>query len=223
MSFKDEYDSHKKATGGSDFYQFKKGDNFLRIMSDPVKKVSRWGHGMCFEGAPYCDPQKMQEEYQAKLQEATKEALAKGLDPKKVKVSKPGLSTKWSVWAIDRSTNQFVIVDLPNGVADDLRKFMDGREYSFNEFPMPYDINIIADENVGTITVKYNVQASRKDTPVTEAEMEEFKKKQGINLVIDRMKAKAQREFENGGTDPQASNTPIEYPDEQINSEDIPF
>lgn len=215
MSFKDEFDTHKKSTGGSDFYQFKEGDNELRIMSEPVKKVQRWGHGICFDGAPYCDPQRMQEEYQKKIEDAQKA----GTDPKKV--SKPSLSTKWSVWAIDRKTGDFVIVDLPNGVAEDIRKFMDGKEYSFKDFPMPYDINIVADENVGTKAVKYSVQASRKDTPVTPAELEEFAKKQPISSIFDKMKAKAQREYENGGVDPQ--NEPIKYPEEEINTEDIPF
>lgn len=215
MSFQDEYDAHEKSSGKSDFFKFKEGDNWLRIMSDPAKKESRWGHGLCFDGAPYCNPQKMQEEYQAKLQEAQ----VKGTDPKKV--SMPKTSVKWSVWAIDRASGAFVIVDLPGGVASDIRKFMDSKEYTFKGFPMPYDINVIADKNVGTINVKYKVLPARANTDITEAEKAELDKQQPIAAVIERMKSKAKREFENGGVDPM--NEPIEYPDEEINPADIPF
>lgn len=193
------------------------GDNWLRILTEPVKKVQRWGHGICFDGAPYCTQESMDKEYQQKVEEAKKA----GQDPKKV--NRPSLTTKWAVWAIDRKNyegdQELVIVDLSNGVAEYIRGLMDGKDSGFEAFPMPYDINVIA-KGAGTKAVKYSTQAARKDSDLTEDELEELNKKTPIDQILERQQEKQREKFENGGLPDDAPTA--DYP-EGPDAESIPF
>lgn len=198
MSFKDDFDKHQEEVNqGSDFFKFKNGENRLRIMSEPVKKVSRFGYGICFPGAPYCNDANLEKEYQQKIEEAE----SAGKDPKKV--SRPSLSKKWSCWAIDRVESEkqnkpvFVIIDLPSTIAKAIREMMDSEEYQFTDFPMPYDITVKA-ENAGTTAVNYTIMGARTNSEVTEQESEEFAKLTPIDQIIEKMQANQRERYEKG-------------------------
>lgn len=207
-SFKDTIDNDKQ---GGDFYKMVKGEQKFRIMSSPVKKVERYGHGICYPGASYCDPAIMQKEYLAKVSEAKKE----GKDASKVNA--PSLTTKYMCWALLRGKpDRFVILQLPKKVAEQIRQWMDNAEYGFDSFPMPYDITISADENVGTPRVKYAVLASRKETPLTEEETLAFEKQTPVQQILERLQNKKKTEVEGSGT--------VEYPQNDDEGESsIPF
>lgn len=234
MSFADEFEKTEKERGGtSEFYKFKIGDNVMRIMTEPVKKESRFGYGICYPGAPYCDPAVMEQEWKEK-QEQYEADVAKakeaGRDPKLVKKpSRPNTNVKWTVWGLVRATGELAIVDLTNSVAEKLLNFMRSDEYSFKAFPMPYDINIKVTKkkvaNPGPKDIEYDVIASRKDTPVTEEELKELERKAPISQIMERMQAKQKERFESGGADADehSSGPGIEYPKDDINPDDIPF
>lgn len=217
MGFRDDVEKEKSS---SDFYKFVKGDQKFRIMSEPALMKTRFGdkYGICFDGAPYCDPSVMQKEYEEKVEQAKKD----GKDP--AKVSKPSLTSKYMCWAVLRGKtpeqDRMVIVKIPKQLAEKLLTWMDSEEYGFKEFPMPYDVIINADENVGTTKVKYEMMASRKETPVLESEIEELSKKTPCDQIIDKMKAKRKAEFEGLEV---AGDAPVDYPEEEVNAEDIPF
>lgn len=215
MTFEEEFDKHQEESSRvSDFYKFKAGDNKFRIMTEPYKKVSRWGHGICYEGAPYCDPAQMEKEYREKQEQAKKE----GKDLKKV--TKPSLSTKWVVWAIDRATKDFVILELPTTVAEDLRNYKSSEDYKFEGWPMPYDVTVVATGKVGTVDVKYKLHPARKESPVTEEELNALEKKVPIPQIFERIKAKQKAKVEGVEVDESAT---IEYPEESIDPNSIPF
>jgi len=231
MSFADEYQRHQQETQqGGDFYKFKKGDNKFRILTEPVKKVSRWGHGICYPGAVYCDPKALEEEYKKKMAEyaiEVDEAKKAGL-PKPKEPTRPRVSAKWSVWAIDRATGNNVILEMPDQIAEKLINFMTSDEYRFEIFPMPYDVNITADGKVGTKDVKYDMLPARANTPVTEEELDKLATLTPIADIIARMQAKKKREdgvAAGEAADPAAAaaDEGIQYPDEDINPADIPF
>jgi hypothetical protein len=210
MGFQDEIDSDKQS---GDFYKMREGEQRFRIMAEPVKKVDRYGHGICYPGAPYCNPDVMRKEYDAKVAEAK----AAGTDPKKV--SAPSLGIKWMTWAILRGKpDKFVILQLPKALAEKLRSWMESEDYSFNSFPMPYDIFIVADENVGTTKVKYDILAARQNTPITEEEQADFEKQTPIKQILERLQQKQKERVEGG--EPVGK---VAYPDEEINPDDIPF
>lgn len=221
MGFQDEFEQHQKSQGGgSDFFKFTLGDHAMRILTEPVKKVSRFGHGICYPGAAFCDPAVMDKEYEEKVAKAKEE----GKDPKKV--NRPNLGVKWSVWAVIRATGDLAIVDLTNSVAEKLLTFMASDEYKFSEFPMPYDVTIKVArkkgvKNPGPKDVEYDLLPARSNTPVTEAELADLGKKTPIGQIIERMQVK-QKERDAGGGEASESGG-IEYPTEDINPDDIPF
>lgn len=91
--------------------------------------------------------------------------------------------------------------------------------YGFQDFPMPYDINIKV-ENAGTTAATYSVIPSKKESKITEAEQEMIDKKMTpAEQIIEKMKEKAKRKFE-GAPEPADK---IEYPEEKIDAEEIPW
>lgn len=216
MAFKDDFDQAQKEMGSAngEFFKFKKdGDYKFRIMSEPIKKVSRFPQGICYEGAPYCQKAALEADYKT----AQEKAKAEGKDPSKVNM--PNLSVKWMVWAYSYETNAYVILDMANSIASELRVYMDSDEYGFKEFPMPYDIKISV-KNAGTKEVEYKVIAARKNSDIAPELMEEYEKLTPIQQVKERLQAKQKERIEGTATSPAA---PIEYPTDDINAEDIPF
>ena len=220
MSNDDFRNSVDKAGRDGGWFKFKEGDNKMRIMSEPIIKVSRFGYGICYEGAPYCQKATLDKE----LAEAKEKAKAEGKkDWDKTTIKMP--SKKWCAWAILRGKegveDSFGIVELPYGVSKTLRELMDSDEAGFKGFPMPYDINIKA-KGAGSMGVEYTVIASRTSSDVTDAELEEFNKQTPVSQILDRSKDKQRQKIE-GGAGSTANSAPMEYPQEDINPDDIPF
>lgn len=169
MSFRDEFDQYDSESGMDEYFKFKEGENKIRVLAKPEIKVTRWKHGICYKGAPYCK----------------KESLGPN----------ESLNKKWMVWIIDRATKKMVLADLPYTVAKEIRGYMDSEDYKFEEFPMPFDITVTA-KHAGTIDVEYSVLPAKKEAELTEQEQEELRKKTPIIQILDRMKAKAREKVE---------------------------
>lgn len=220
MSFREEYDEHQRSSGSGDFFKFKKdGDYVFRILTEPVKKVSRYGYGICYEGAPYCQKAQIDQDWQALQQKA----VAAGKNPKDVK--RPGVSVKWMSWAILREKvnnaveNSYVIFEMPGKIATPIREYMDSEDYGFKEWPMPYDITIKV-KDAGQTSVEYTVLPARKNTPLTDEEQEAMAKLMSIQSIKERIQAKQKEKYESEGS---ATGTKVEYPTDDINPDDIPF
>jgi len=186
MSFENSIDEASKDMGSSDFFKFKEGDNKLRIVSEPILKLSRFGFGICYEGAPYCTDEALDKTWEL-LKEKSSD---KGEDPEKV--TRPSLGKKWSCWAFERADGNMVILDLPFAVAHQIRELKGDEDSGFDEWPMPFDVNVKA-TNAGNKKVKYVVVASRTDTPLTDEELHEIEAQTPMNQLLDKMKEK-QRE-----------------------------
>lgn len=243
----EEMDQHKKETQSvSEFYKFAIGSHVMRIMTKPVRKASRFGYGVCYPGASYCDPAVLEKEYQEKCAAYELEVNAARIakkTPQEIKMikkpSRPNISVKWSVWALVRTAydekgranpiNELKIIDMPGGVSEKLLELARDKEMgtAFSSFPMPYDVKIIVakkDTKGRTWTpkdVEYSLIAGQKHTPVTEEEAEPLTKKKSIQDIIDLMGAKAQRDHEGEGP-ADVDHTP-DYPQDDINPDDIPF
>lgn len=216
MSFDESVDEAQKEaeSGKTEYFKFTEGDNRLRIMGEPLIKVSRFGkeYGICYEGAPYCSKEQLDKEHK----EAIEKAVAAG--KKADDVPAPRLQKKWTCWILDRSDGQFRIADLPYTIAVQLKDLKSDEESgtAFEGWPMPYDVNIKA-KNAGTKNVEYTVIASQKRAEITTEEQEAFDKLTPMDQILDKQKQKAKERHEGGGS------TGGEYPDEEINPEDIPF
>lgn len=237
MSFEDEFEqTRKEMQSTSDFYKFAVGDHVMRIMTEPVKKASRFGYGMCYPGAPYCDPAKIEGEYQEKIAayelevNAAKMAKKPERDIKAIKKpSRANISVKWSVWALIRKTGEMAIVDLPNGVAEKLLGFKRDADMgtAFDGFPMPYDVKIVVTRkkvaNPTPKDIEYDIVASQKHSEATDEELALLERKTPVSQIFDRMNAKAQENFEGGVGETDEHSGGVEYPHVDINPDDIPF
>lgn len=221
-NFKDEFDATQKENAmNGDFFKFKRDGSYkFRIMCEPVKKVSRFGYGICYEGAPFCQKAQLEADYKKKVEEATKE----GKDPKKV--SQPNLSIKWMTWAYlyDKDekakkfleTGSFVIFNMSNPIATAIRELMESDEYSFKEFPMPYDITVNV-KDAGKTTVEYQVLPARNNTEVSESILEEYAKLTPVQQIKEKLQNKQKNKDEGNLSD----GSPVDYPEEEAG--EIPF
>lgn len=252
MSFDTEFEKHQEESASrnqstSDFYKFFIGEHVMRIMSEPVKKESRYGYGICYPGAKYCDPNLMEQEFQEKMEaygqdvERARQAGASQEALKKIKKpTRSNTSVKWSVWALVRVTkdskgrteqvNELKIVDLPNGVAESLYNLKRDKDMGtdFSEFPMPYDVKIVVTQKKvkGTPTAKdieYSLVAGQLRKEVTQVELDDLEKKTPVQQIIERMQEKKRTEDEGGGDAEEEGSHGIEYPKDDINPDDIPF
>lgn len=230
----------------SDFYSFGIGAHYMRIMTAPVKKASRFGHGICYPGATYCDPAIIEKEYEQKMEEygenieaarknrATMESLKRIKKP-----TRPNIEVKWTVWAYVRKTidekeraegvNELRIVDLPNSISAKLLELKRDTDMGsgFDGFPMPYDVKITKSKKKvkGTWTpkdVEYDLLAGTKREPIAEHIVIELEKKITIADLFERMYAKQQERTESGGDGGEESGG-HDYPQEEINPDDILF
>ncbi len=104
---------------------------------------------------------------------------------------------------------------LPYTVVKAIRELMQDQDYAFESFPMPRLINIKA-KNAGTKEVEYQVVPSPKETEVDGAILVELATKPTPEEIVEKIKGKVSPEKTEAKKD-------IEYPEEDINPEDIPF
>lgn len=163
-SFFDDVESSQK----EQYFKVKEGQNTIRIVGEPKKFLSRFKQGICYEGAPYCQMDSLDEN--------------------------EALTLRFKTWIIDRKDGVMKLYDFPNVVAKALKTLKDDPDYAFDGFPMPYDITITA-ENAGTKEVKYTV-LPRKESPLTDEEVEILKTKTPAAEIVAKYQEKAKKEYE---------------------------
>jgi len=192
--------------GSSGWFKMKEGNNQFRILTEPEVMFENFGRGICyhecgFEGNP---------KYLARI--------------------------------LDRADNKVKLYKIPFTIFETVAGFEKDEELEFSSFPMPYDVKVKA-VGAGTKEVKYTVMPSLKRVPIDEAVETELSKQKTIKEVIALMQEKniekhkadgswqkeqtrlkemregLKKDLENG----VKSEDTIEYPEEEINAEDIPF
>ena len=243
-----ETEQERAVSGG--FYKFVPGNHVMRLMSEPVKKASRFNYGLCFPGAPYCDPAVMRKEYDEKMADynaQVKAAKAAGKTERDIKEIKkpsaPNVSVKWSVWALVRrqeidkkvmDVNTLMIADLPHSVMTKIMTMKADEDMgtAFKGWPMPYDVKVVVkkkDTKGRAWTAKdveYDVIASTKHTPLTNEESEDLAKETPMRQILEKMQEKARVKFESEGGEVSNDGNDgggIDYPTDNSNPDDIPF
>ena len=157
-----EFEEEEEKKGG--FYKLKVGDNKLRILT-AFERVDQLFEGMYPNGK-----------------------YVRMVDENYVTKGEENVNTQGWAWAIDRETGDMVILQVGRGVLKALATLRADDEYAFDDFPMPYDVNI---KNTGEGPARYSVVASRKNTPITEEEMTELGAKTPISEILTKIKEKA--------------------------------
>ena len=100
-------------------------------------------------------------------------------------------------WIIDRQTASISLAELPYSVMKKISDMSKLSDYSFEGFLMPYDITITREE-VGSGNQKktsYDVIASRSNTPISDAFLDEFNLKEDISDVAEKRKQKVAESY----------------------------
>ncbi len=171
----------------SDFYKLKEGSNKLRILSE-FEMIGTVMNGRTYKGLFYEGK---------KLDDGDK------------------VGYKGWAWAIDRTTGELVIAQLGKTILGQIVELKKDSQYLFEDFPMPYDIDVKA-KNAGTTDVEYTVVPARQNTEVTEEEMAMLNKEKTIPTIVQTILDKQQGKTPNKATE-------IEYPKEEINPNDVAF
>lgn len=204
------------ASSGSEWFKIKEGDNIVRVLAEPEMIFEKYKVGICYTDCGY-------------------EGAAKFMTY--VAVREQGLD----------GTEEWVLrtAKLPYKIGTTIADLQNDEDYRFDEFPMPYNIKIKA-KNAGSKEVEYSVISSPNRTPVPQPVLDELAKKKSISEVVNLLKEKKKAEHLADGTfqanqarkneiqqeidkrrgvaqaNPQDSALP-DYPEEEINPEDIPF
>lgn len=200
----------------SDFFKLVEGDNRVRILTPLVvfpQHFSKSGYtGICLGkeiGCPGCieDDKRI----------AQNNALPKGSKDRQQMTR----NIKWMCWVLDYKDMELKIAKLPHKVALQLQALQNNPDFAFNEAPLPYDTTINA-KGAGTTKVEYmTMPAQIKALP--EDVIRNLEKKHSIEDIKDRMKTKKAKELGLIEKEPENTSVEIDYPEEQINPEDIPF
>lgn len=205
-----------------DYFSLKEGDNRIRIVSAGAVISEHFKIGVCYEKDKGCKGCLAWEKDQA--------------DPSvpEEKKNRNKASYKKMFWVIDRNdqalllkekfenpTQSIKLAKFGNKILKALDALANNPDYSFDSFPMPYDITINA-KNAGTIGVEYNVVPSPKIVPLTESEKTVMGRKHSTEEIVSAMKKKQAKTDGNFVEDGQSS-VEIEYPSEEIDPADIPF
>jgi hypothetical protein len=194
----------QKSSG--DWYKFEEGDNVFRVLSEPEMIFEKFKVGICYTGCNY---------------EGT---------------------SKFMTYVLDRKDNKIKIAKLPYNIGKTIAGYQLDEDYSFEGFPMPYDIKVSA-KNAGTKEVEYNIIPKPKREEISSEITEELSKLKSIPDIVQKMKENKKKEhIEDGSFEKrqkenlalkeeiasaragQSSDVPtIEYPDDEISPEDIPF
>lgn len=151
----------------SEYFKFKEGDNNFRVLS-PFAVLARHQLGpkqsvVCYgqdEGCPF-----------------------HGENEKELRV-------KWWLWIHDLSDDKIKIAEMPYTVIQALGQLQKSEDYSFDTLPMPYTVNVKA-ENAGQKDVKYTILPARKNSETPEHILNEFASQKSIEDIVEAVKQKA--------------------------------
>jgi hypothetical protein len=130
-------------------------------------------------------------------------------------------SFKWLCYVLDRRDGEVKAFFMPHKVYKAIEALQVNEDYAFSEVPMPYDLTIHA-KKAGTKEVEYTLMPARKETPLTDDELEKLdaaKPLAELKAAIDEKQKKAPASEH--ATEPAAPMP--SHIDAPLSDEDIPF
>lgn len=200
----EEANKSEHTSGSSGWFKMKEGKNQFRILTEPEIMFENYGKGICYHQCGF---------------EGT---------------------TKYLARILDRADNKVKLYKIPFGIFKQIATWETDEDLEFKGFPMPYDVKINA-KNAGSKEVEYTVMPSPKVISVDQETLNFITKQSPVKDVIAKMQEKniekhkadgtwqkeqdrlqaLKADLEKGGS--ATAEDVIEYPEEEINPEDIPF
>jgi hypothetical protein len=116
---------------------------------------------------------------------------------------------KWLCYVIDRRDGKVKVYFMPHTIYKQIEALQVSEEYLFTTVPMPYDITINV-EKAGTIDVEYSVMPARKETALTNTELNDFDAVTPLRELQKKLKEKKDKD------EPQEPPPPIENDGEPV-------
>lgn len=193
--------------GGKDgWLSLEVGDNKIRIVSDYEVLVKHWANKkvtICVgkeHGCVFC------------AEPAEKDG----------KKDKP--SAKFLMWCIDRKDGQLKIAEVGWSVVKAIADLQQDAEYGFPDLP-PYDINVkktVKGSGAQPSDTEYTVIAGRTNVELTADELSAMAKLTPMKEVVDSMKAKTLKGYQEMGLIPPTPSTPEGTPPAEPGANDAP-
>jgi hypothetical protein len=92
-------------------------------------------------------------------------------------------TVKYVAYVLDYKDGQVKPAFLPKKIINDIGNYQINTDYAFDDFPMPYDITVMA-TGAGTKEVKYSVLPAKHETQLSEEALEQLKKKKPIEEFV---------------------------------------
>jgi len=193
-------DVEKTKSGGGEYYSLEQGENKVRLLSDPVRVMKLY------------DP-------------ATKKSKIAFANCGYSAESKP----RWIAYVLNYRNNQIELGEFAHSIMKQVLEYKNNEDYAFETSPMPYDITI---KKTGELLdTEYTVMPARQNSDIDPAILDELKKKKTCSDIKQAWQEKQLKELaedpewvaEFKARQEQESEQAIEYPDDDINPEDIPF
>lgn len=204
----DQLDDQIKGYGGnvsSDRFEFKEGENRMRILTFPEVLATHFVGGR--GGTAH-----------------TCVGIEDGCKFHGVEDKAPSL--KLVSYIIDRVDGKVKLAELPLSVRYSLKDLQEDSDFEFVDFPMPYDVKIKHDPQNSDPKAKYRLMGSPNKADLTQEEEEGLAEAMGKltpEQYVEKKKAKERGNLETTQSTPAESEDKIKYPEEKVDPKDIPF
>lgn len=140
-------------------------------------------------------------------------------------------SVKFVCYAIDREDSRLKIAELPWTVIKAVSEYQEDEEFAFDDFPMPYDIRVTynkeaaASEMYKVIPSRNNVELTEEEVKALNEKMEQITPEQYVEKRKEkqRLEDESNKQFDDPNYQTNQNQNAPDYPEEEINPEDIPF
>src|SRR3990167_838323 len=108
---------------------------------------------------------------------------------------------KWICYVLDRRDGQVKLMFLPHSIMKAIGDFQQDVDYTFDGYPMPYDINVKA-KNAGKKEVEYSVIPAKAATELTPEELANIESQKPLTQIKEKLRAKEKEKEEVEGVVP---------------------
>ena len=130
-----------------------------------------------------------------------------------------GISIRGVCWVLSEGVVKQA--KLPYTVVKAIRALQQNPDWEF-KLPFPHNLTLTA-VGAGTKEVKYTLTPSPKEVTIPAETLAELSKKPTPEEVVEKIKGGGASPRQSAAEDTRQAPTPIEYPKDDINPEDIPF
>lgn len=126
---------------------------------------------------------------------------------------------KWLCYILDRRDGEIKAFFMPHMIYKNIEALQLSPDYAFEDVPMPYDITVHA-KKAGTKDVEYTLLPARRETPLSEDEIEKLVAVKPLVQIKQALDEKQAKGVNSASTAPAFNHPPVS---EALTDDSIPF